>query len=113
LVPRRVASSCGGSDDETASCTTGMAPKLSTETSGGVAVAGSCVPATDCWTSASLAFMSVPNSYCTVMMLMPSLEKESYSLTPLLFLIACSSGVVMFFSTSVGEAPCWLVNTVR
>ena len=49
--------------------------------------------------------MSVPNSYWTVMMLMPSLENESYSLTPLEVLMACSSGVVMVRSTSFGEAP--------
>ena len=74
-----------------------MLLKLSAATSGAIAVAGSicCTPDTDCWTSASLAFMSVPNSYCTVMMLMPSLENESNSLMPLEVLSACSIGVVI------------------
>ena len=57
--------------------------------------------------------MSVPNSYSTVMMLMPSLENESYSLTPLVVLIACSSGVVTLRSTSPGEDPGFAVKTVR
>ncbi len=49
--------------------------------------------------------MSVPNSYCTVMMLMPSFENESYSLMPLEVLSTCSIGVVTLRSTSEGEAP--------
>ena len=114
-VPSSAASCSGGSDDDTASCTTGMLLKLRAATCGAMAVVGSmaCTPDTACWTSASLDFMSVPNSYCTVMMLMPSLENESYSLTPLVPLIACSSGVVMLRSTSFGEAPWSTVNTVR
>ena len=114
-VPSSAASCSGGRDEDTASCTTGMLVKLSAATFGAWAVAGSicCTPDTDCWTSASLAFMSVPNSYCTVMMLMPSLENESYSLTPFEVLIACSSGVVTVRSTSAGEAPWSTVSTVR
>ncbi len=114
-VPSCVASSSGGSDDDTASWTTGMLPKLSTATSGARAVAGSicCAPDTACCTSDSLAFMSVPNSYWMVMMLRPSLENESYSLMPLEVLIACSSGVVMLRSTSEGEEPWSTVSTVR
>ena len=64
-----------------------------------------CTPDTACCTSVSLALMSVPNSYWMVMMLMPSLENESYSLTPLEVLMTCSSGVVMVRSMSFGEAP--------
>ena len=84
-----------------------MLSKLSAATSGAMAVAGSicCTPDTACWTSASLAFMSVPNSYSMVMMLIPSLENESNSLTPLEVLIACSSGVVMLRSTSSARSP--------
>ena len=114
-VPSRSASCSGGSDEETASCTTGMLLKLSAATSGAIAVAGSigCTPETACWTSASLAVMSVPNSYCTVMMLMPSLENESNSLMPLEVLSACSIGVVMLRSTSAGDEPWSTVTTVR
>ena len=114
-VPRSVASCSGGSEDDTASCTTGMLLKLSAATCGAMAVTGSvcCTPDTACWTSASLAFMSVPNSYCTVMMLMPSLEKESYSLMPLEVLSACSSGVVTLRSTSAADEPWSTVSTVR
>ncbi len=114
-VPRSVASCSGGSDDDTASCTTGMLLKLSAATCGAIAVAGSicCTPDTACWTSASLAFMSVPNSYCTVMMLKPSLENESNSLMPLEVLSACSIGVVTLRSTSAGDEPWSTVNTVR
>ncbi len=114
-VPRSVASCSEGSDEDTASCTTGMLPKLSTAISGARAVAGSmgCTPDTACCTSDSLAFMSVPNSYWTVMMLKPSFENESYSLMPLEVLIACSSGVVMVRSTSAGEEPWSTVSTVR
>src|SRR5450756_2765129 len=59
-VPSSVASCSGGRDEVTASCTTGMLVKLSAATFGAWAVAGSicCTPDTDCWTSASLAFMS-------------------------------------------------------
>ncbi len=104
-VPSCVASSWGGSEDVTASCTTGMELKFSAATSGARAVGGSCAPDAACCTSACLASMSVPNSYWTVMMLMPSLENESYSLTPLVVLIDCSSGVVTLRSTSLGDAP--------
>ena len=107
LVWRRVASSSPGSDDETASWMTGTLLKFRVATFGGWAVGGS-VALTDeiaCWISASLAAMSVPNSYCTMMMLVPSLEKESYSLIPLVVLIACSIGTVTLRSTSLGEAP--------
>src|SRR5665647_126124 len=101
-VPSSAASCSGGKDEDTASCTTGMLVKLSAATFGAWAVAGSicCTPDTDCWTSASLAFISVPNSYCTVTMLMPSLENESNSLTPFEVLIACSIGVKEFDSFS-------------
>ena len=114
-VPSSVASCSGGREDVTASCTTGMLPKLSVATSGAMAVAGSicCTPDTACWISACLASMSVPNSYSMVMMLIPSLENESNSLTPLEVLIACSSGVVMFRSTSLGDEPWSTVTTVR
>ena len=71
-----------------------MLLKLRAATSGACAVAGSWTVDTACCTSASLAFMSVPNSYSTVMMLMPSLENESYCLTPLEVPTACSSGAV-------------------
>ncbi len=89
--------------------------KLSAATSGAIAVAGSicCTPEIACWISASLAFMSVPNSYSTMMMLMPSLENESNSLMPLEVLSACSIGVVMLRSTSFADAPWSTVNTVR
>lgn len=92
-----------------------MELKLSSATSEAWAVCGSdcCAPDTACCTSASLAFMSVPNSYWTVMMLMPSLENESYSLTPLVVLMDCSSGVVTLRSTSLGDVPGSTVKTVR
>ncbi len=112
-VPSCVASSWGGSDEVTASCTTGMESKLSAATAGGWAVCGSWAPETACCTSASRAFMSVPNSYWTVMMLMPSLENESNCLTPLIVLMVCSSGVVTLRSTSLGDVPGSTVNTVR
>ncbi len=114
-VPSSVASCSAGREDVTASCTTGMLPKLSVATSGAMAVAGSicCTPDTACWISACLASMSVPNSYSMVMMLIPSLENESNSLTPLEVLIACSSGVVMLRSTSLGDEPWSTVSTVR
>ena len=114
-VPSSPASCSGGSDDDTASCTTGMLLKLSAATSGAIAVEGSicCTPETVCWISASLAFMSVPNSYSTMMMLMPSLENESYSLMPLEVLSACSIGVVTVRSTSFADAAWSTVNTVR
>ncbi len=72
-----------------------------------------CTPDTACWTSVSFSSMSVPNSYSMVMMLTPSLEKESNCLTPLVVLITCSSGLVTVRSTSLGDDPGATVNTVR
>ena len=48
-VPSSLASCSGGSDDDTASCTTGMLLKLSAATFGAIAVAGSicCTPEID------------------------------------------------------------------
>ncbi len=114
-VPSSAASCSAGSSDETASWITGMLLKLRAATAGAWAVAGSicCTPEIACWTSASFSCMSVPNSYSIVMMLTPSLENESNALTPLVALTACSSGVVMVRSTSLGDDPGATVNTVR
>ena len=90
-----------------------MEPKFRAATSG---VSTPCgrprTLATACCSSVCLAPMSVPNSYSTVMMLMPSFEKELYAFTSLVILTACSSGDVTPRSTSPAARPGATVKTV-
>ena len=104
----------GGSGEVTASWMTGKSPKLMAFTCG-CTPAGKAPPGRAPRPAAPTArpgAMSVPYSNKATMMLMPSLEYESSSLSPGMALQGVSTGTVTPRSMSAGEAPGCVAKTV-